>query len=174
MLGVLCLLQSLILIVCISIFDPFHHSIFLPPFLEIYITLTLTSLAGLMLGLMVSALAPNSDRAGGIVPLLLLPQVIFSGAVFPLTNWFLQIVGVVFPSRWAMVALSSSVGLHAEKVNGDELFGNNYSYHGTLFSIYSQSEARQYLLLMWLALIIMILVFGVAVGYFLKQKDSRG
>jgi ABC-type multidrug transport system permease subunit len=173
-LGVLCLLQSLILIVCISIVDPFHHSIFLPPFLEIYISLTLTSLAGLMLGLMVSALAPNSDRAGGIVPLLLLPQVIFSGAVFPLTNWFLQIIGVVFPSRWAMVALSSSVGLHAEKVNGDEIFGNNYSYHGTLFSIYSQREALQYLLLMWMALLIMILVFGIVTGYFLKRKDSQG
>ncbi|MDQ6661620.1 MAG: ABC transporter permease, partial [Chloroflexota bacterium] len=173
-LGVLCLLQSLILILCISIFDPFRHSIFLPPFLEVYITLTLTSLAGLMLGLMVSALAPNSDRAGGVVPLLLLPQVIFSGAVFPLTNWFLQIIGVFFPARWGMAALSSSVGLHSEKVNGDEIFGNNYSYHGTLFSIYSQSEALQYLLLMWLALIIMILVFGVAVRYFLKQKDLRG
>ena len=90
---------------------------------------------------MISALAPNSDRAGGIVPLLLLPQVIFSGAVFPLTNWFLQIVGVFFPARWAMVAMSSSVGLHSDKVNGDEMFGNNYSYHGTLFSIYSQKEA---------------------------------
>ena len=170
----LCLLQSLILIVFVSIFDPFRHSILLPPFLEIYITLALTSLAGLMLGLMVSALAPNSDRAGGLVPLLLLPQAFFAGAVFPLTNWFLQIIGVVFPARWAMIALSSSVGLHSEKVNGDELFGNNYSYHGTLFSIYNQSEALRYLLLMWLALIIMILVFGVAVGYFLKQKDSRG
>lgn len=173
-LSALCLLQSLILIACISIVDPFSHSIFLPPFLEIYISLTLTSLAGLMLGLMVSALAPNSDRAGGIVPLLLLPQVIFSGAVFPLTNWFLQIVGVFFPSRWAMIAMSSSVGLHAEKVNGDEIFGNNYSYHGTLFSIYSQKEALQYLLLMWMALVIMILVFGIATGYFLKRKDSHG
>ena len=73
-----------------------------------------------------------------------------------------------------MVALSSSVGLHSEKVNGDEIFGNNYSYHGTLFSIYSQSEATQYLLLMWLALIVTILVFGVAVGYFLKRKDAQG
>ncbi len=173
-LGVLCLLQSLILIACVSIFDPFHHSIFLPPFLEVYITLTLTSWSGLMLGLMVSALAPNNDRAAGVVPLLLLPQALFSGAIFPLTNWFLQILGVFFPARWAMVAMSSSVGLHSDKVNGDEIFGNNYSYHGTLFSIYNQGEALQYLLLMWLALIIMILLFGVAVGYFLKRKDSQG
>ena len=51
---------------------------------------------------------------------------------------------------------------------------DNYSYQGTLFSIYSQSEALQYLLLMWLMLIITILVPGIATGYFLKRKDSRG
>lgn len=172
-LSVLCLVQSLVLILCISVFDPFQHSIFLPPFLEVYISLAMTSLSGLMLGLMVSALAPNSDRASGLVPLLLLPQVIFSGAVFPLTNWFLQIVGAFIPARWAMAALSSSVGLHSDKVNGDELFGTIPSYHGTLFSIYTQHQAFQYLLLMWLALVIIILILGIAVGYFLKQKDIR-
>lgn len=169
----LCLFQSLVLVVCISVFDPFGHSIFLPPFLEVYITIALTSLAGLMLGLMISALAPTSDRATSLVPILLIPQVIFSGAIFPLTSWVLQILAVLFPVRWSMAALGSSNGLHSETINGDQLFGNNYTYHGTLFSTYSQSEALKYLLLMWLALGIMILVFGVATGFFLKRKDSR-
>lgn len=173
-LGVLCLLQSLVLAVCINVFDPFRQSIFLPPFLEVYITIALTSLAGLMLGLMVSALAPNNDRATSFVPLLLLPQVVFSGTIFPLTSWFLQYPAALFPIRWAMAALGSSIGLHSEKINGDQLFGNSYTYHGTLFSTYSQSDALHYLLLMWLALVIMILVFGAAIGYFLKRKDARG
>ena len=172
-LGVLCLLQSVVLVLCIGAFDPFGHSIVLPPFLEIYITIALTSVAGLMLGLMVSALAPTSDRATSLVPLLLIPQVIFSGAVFPLTSWVLQILAVFAPVRWAMAALGSSAGLHSETITGDKLFGNNYTYHGTLFSTYSQSESLRYLLLMWLALGIMILVFGVATGFFLKRKDSR-
>ena len=51
-LGVLCLLQSLVLVVCVSILDPFEYSVFLPPFLEAYITIALVSLAGLMLGLL--------------------------------------------------------------------------------------------------------------------------
>lgn len=38
-LGLLCLLQSLILVVCVAIFDPYSHSIFLPPFLEVYVTI---------------------------------------------------------------------------------------------------------------------------------------
>ena len=86
----------------------------------------------------------------------------------------MQIIAVVFPVRWSMAALGSSIGLHSETINGDQLFGNNYTYHGTLFSTYTQVEALQYLLLMWLALGIMILVFGVATGFFLKRKDSRG
>ncbi len=171
-LGVLCLFQSVVLVVLINVFDPFGHSIVLPPFLEVYITIVLTSFAGLMLGLMISALAPTSDRATSLVPIILIPQVIFSGAIFPLTSWGLQILAVFFPVRWSMAALGSSLGLHSETINGDQLFGNNYTYHGTLFSIYSQSEALRYLLLMWLALVIMILVFGVATGFFLKRKDT--
>jgi len=50
--------------------------------MEIFITMALTSLAGLMIGLLLSAMAPNTDRAMSLVPLVLIPQVIFSGVVF--------------------------------------------------------------------------------------------
>ena len=172
-LGVLCLLQSLVLVTCTSVFDPFQHSVFLPPFLEIYITVALVSLAGLMLGLLISALSTNGDRAMSFIPLLLLPQVVFAGTIFPITNWFLQIAGLFFPIRWAMAALGSSVGLHSDKLNGDKLIGNIYTFRSTLFSTYSQTEAIQYLLLMWLALLLMILVFGIGVGFCLKRKNRK-
>ncbi len=172
-LGLLCLVQSLILVLCVSVFDPFRYSIFLPPFLEIYVTIALTSFAGLMLGLVVSAIAPNNDRAMSFIPLLLLPQVIFAGTIFPLTSWYLQYPGMIFPIRWAMAALDSSTGIHSDKLNGDQLFGTTYTSHSTLFSTYSHTEAMQYLLLMWLALVVMIIVFGIICGYFLKRKDMR-
>jgi hypothetical protein len=172
-LGLLCLVQSAILVLCVSIPDPFSFSIFLPPFLEVYITIALTSLAGLMMGLMVSALVPNTDRAMSIVPILLIPQIIFSGTIFPLNSWFLQLLSALFPIRWAMAALGSSIGLHSDKLNGDTLFGNSPTFHGTLFSTFSQVDALQYLLLMWLALVIMIIAFGVCTAYFLKRKDVR-
>jgi ABC-type multidrug transport system ATPase subunit/pSer/pThr/pTyr-binding forkhead associated (FHA) protein len=172
-LALLCLVQSAILVLCVSIPDPITTSIFLPPVIEVYITIALTSLAGLMMGLMVSALVPNTDRAMSIVPLLLIPQIIFSGTIFPLNSWFLQLLSALFPIRWAMAALGSSIGLHSDKLNKDTIFGNSPTFHGTLLSTYSQAEAIQYLLLMWLALTIMIIVFGVATAYFLKRKDIR-
>ncbi len=172
-LGLLCLVQSLILVVCVEILDPFSHSVSLTPFLEVYITIALTSLAGLMMGLAISAVAPNNDRAMSFLPLLLLPQAIFSGVIFPLTSWFLQYPAMLFPIRWAMGALGSTVGMHSDKLNGDKLFDDVYTYHSTLYSIYSQADAQRYLLLMWLALVVMIVVLGGVIGYFLKRKDVR-
>lgn len=172
-LGVLCLFQALLLVSCIAILDPYHQNVFLPSFLEIDITVTLTALAGLMVGLLVSALVSNNDRAVSFVPLILLPQVLFSGAIFPLTSPVLQSLGMLFPARWAMAALGSSVGLHSDKINGDEIVSGIYSYFGTLFSTHTAQEAKRYLWLTWLALLAMILLLGVGIGILLKRKDVR-
>ena len=44
------------------------------------LNLYLTALNGIGLGLLVSALAGNSDKAMSLVPLMLIPQVLFSGS----------------------------------------------------------------------------------------------
>ncbi|HKV57571.1 MAG TPA: ABC transporter permease, partial [Ktedonobacteraceae bacterium] len=172
-LGVLCLFQSAVLVAVVQIGEPLQQGIFLPPILETYITLALTSLAGLMIGLTVSAIAPNNDRAISFVPIILLPQVIFSGAIIALKDWVTQILATVFPTRWAMAALGSSIGLHAETIGGDKLFGNDYTYHSTLFSIYSQSDATHRLLFSWGALLAISIVLMILVGVFLKRKDVK-
>lgn len=172
-LGFLCLFQSLILAIVVEIGEPLRQGVFLPPFLETYITLGLTSLAGLMLGLAVSAIAPNNDRAISFVPLILIPQVIFSGAIIPLKDWLTQILAVVFPTRWAMTALGTSIGLHADQIGGDRLFGNDPTYHSTLFSIYSQADATQRLVLSWIGLVVITVALMIVVGIFLKLKDNR-
>lgn len=172
-LGLLCLFQSAVLTFVVELGEPLRQGIFLSPILETYITLTLSSLAGLMIGLTISAIAPNNDRAISFVPIILLPQVIFSGAIIALKDWFTQILAVVFPTRWAMAALGSTIGLHAETIGGDRLFGNDYTYHGTLYSIYTQADATNRLLLSWAALGILIVALMIMIGIFLKRKDVR-
>ncbi|QBD79412.1 ATP-binding cassette domain-containing protein [Ktedonosporobacter rubrisoli] len=172
-LGILSLLQSLILIVIVDLGVPLHQGVFLPVIPEVYITLALTSLAGLMVGLTVSAIAPNNDRAMSFVPIILIPQVIFSGTLIPLKDWFTQIFATIFPTRWAMAALGSSLGLHADKIGEDHLFGSDPTYHGTLFSTYSSSDATARILLAWLALAVIIVVLMLLIALFLKQKDKR-
>ncbi|GLV59714.1 ABC transporter ATP-binding protein [Dictyobacter sp. S3.2.2.5] len=172
-LGMLCLFQSAILTLVVEIGEPLKQGVFLSPILETYITLSLTSLAGLMIGLTISAIAPNNDRAISLVPIILLPQVIFSGAIIPLKDWVTQIMATVFPTRWAMAALGSSIGLHSDTTGGDKLFGDDPTYHSTLFSIYNQTDALHRLVLSWVSLGLITIVLAIIIGIFLKRKDVR-
>jgi ABC-type multidrug transport system ATPase subunit len=172
-LSLLCLLQSAVLVFVVELGEPLQQGVFWHPLLETYITIALTSLAGLMIGLTISSIAPNTDRAISFVPIVLIPQVIFSGAIIPFKDWSTQILSTIFPTRWAMAALGTSIGLHSDKIEGDNLFGDDPTFHGTLFSIYSQTDALQRLLLSWAALGAIIILLMILVGIFLKLKDVR-
>jgi len=172
-LGVLCLFQSAILLLFVNAVVPFQHHIFFPPLLEMYVTLALVCLIGMMWGLMISALAPSADRAMSFIPLVLIPQVVFSGAIFPFKNQITQIFAMLSASRWGLAALGSSAGLHSETMSGDALFDHDLIFHGTLYSTYSQIDALHYLFLMWTVLIAMIVLLCGLTIYWQKRKDIR-
>jgi ABC transport system ATP-binding/permease protein len=167
-LGVLSLIQSAILVLVVNAIAPIQQGIILPAPLEVYISMALTSLAGLMVGLTLSALAPNNDRAVSFIPIILVPQVIFSGILFQINGPFLQVFSSLFGLRWGMAAAGSSVGIH-----GDALGGDSWSYQGTLFSTNSQTAATLHVLLCWSVLAIMIVGLGVLIAIILKRKDVR-
>ncbi|HEX3640999.1 MAG TPA: ABC transporter permease, partial [Ktedonobacteraceae bacterium] len=144
-----------------------------PPFVEIYISMALTALAGLMTGLLISAIVPNNDRATSLIPLPLLPQVIFAGVIFSLDKPpFLQVIGAFFAARWSMAAMGSTIGLHGDKLNAD-----SFSYAGMLFTQIDQNAAHAgaafHLILCWLVLVLMIVVQGFIIAWLLKRKDVR-
>jgi hypothetical protein len=74
-----------------------------------------------------------------------------------------------FPIRKPIVTL----GVHSETTGKDSLIGSDPSYHGTLFSIYSQSDATQRILLAWACLGGIILLLLITIGLALKAKDVR-
>jgi ABC transport system ATP-binding/permease protein len=61
------------------------------------VTTFLTLLTSLSLGLFVSALVKNSSQANSTLPLLLLPQVIFSGVLF-------NMEGIASKLSWLMLS----------------------------------------------------------------------
>lgn len=70
--------------------------------------LCLTSLAATLQGLLLSALAGSTDQAMSLVPLVLLPQVIFSGMMISLASLGpLRAVANVMPGRWAYGGLAA-------------------------------------------------------------------
>jgi ABC-type multidrug transport system ATPase subunit/ABC-type multidrug transport system permease subunit len=84
---------------------------------EVYPTLLaaifLTQLAGLSMGLLVSATAANSDRAMTLVPILLIPQLIFAGALVPLERMLApaKVLSQLMISKWALELAGSITDL---------------------------------------------------------------
>ena len=75
-------------------------------FAQIYITMTLATLAGMMLGLFASALAPNASSAPLMVIILMLPQIVLGGALIPVPEF----ISAPTSTRWAFEALMSITG----------------------------------------------------------------
>jgi energy-coupling factor transporter ATP-binding protein EcfA2 len=75
-------------------------------FVMIYISMVLAVLAGMMLGLLASALAPQSSSAPLIMILLIVPQIVLSGALAPLPSY----ASAPAVTRWSFEALVGITG----------------------------------------------------------------
>jgi ABC-type multidrug transport system permease subunit len=80
---------------------------------ELYVTSFLSSLASLCLGLFISAAAKTPDRAISAIPLVLVPQILFSGVLFPLGGQgsVMRTLSWLTSSRWATDAYGITVHL---------------------------------------------------------------
>ncbi|MCC7359818.1 MAG: FHA domain-containing protein [Anaerolineales bacterium] len=83
----------------------------------VYITLTLSTMAGMMLGLFASALAPNPNSASLLVIVMMIPQIVLGGALIALPGSG-QYVSALTTTRWAFEALMSITAVGSD-VAGD-------------------------------------------------------
>jgi hypothetical protein len=122
MLLLLCLAQSIIFAVvfAIGVGLPKDELMF-SPFLEIFLTIFLTGMAGSSMGMFVSCFSKNEDKASKLAPILLLPQMLFSGVIFELGNDILKFISYIATSRWSMEAFGSFVNLNIM----DAIMGGN-------------------------------------------------
>jgi ABC-type multidrug transport system ATPase subunit/CRP-like cAMP-binding protein len=102
-LAVLCLIQAAILLGVVALkvdFGMLGWDVY-PQLLAL---LFATSMASTALGLLASSVLGNSDRAMAIVPVLLIPQLIFSGALVPVTQMVLaaEWLSALTINRWAL------------------------------------------------------------------------
>lgn len=75
-----------------------------------YVSLALATMAGMMLGLFASAIAPNANAAPLIIILLMLPQIVLGGALVPLP----EVVSAPTSTRWAFEAFMAITGPGAD------------------------------------------------------------
>jgi len=108
----LAVVQALLITVIIQLgFQP-PESVLMPWTVGVFITVFLTLFASFSFGLMVSACAKNENQASVTLPLILLPQIIFSGVLFKLQG-VTSILSWMMISRWSVGSLGSLVNVNA-------------------------------------------------------------
>lgn len=103
--------------------------LFFSTWTEIYITLALAMLSSICLGLAISALVKSRDAVIYIILVLLIVQIVFSGALFDLPGAAGELVSVLTPTRWSLETLGAAIDIdtlrtqsHVKVLDG----GNEY------------------------------------------------
>lgn len=73
--------------------------------------MVLTGLVGIALGLLISATVKTSEMATSLVPLILIPQILFSGMV-GVPQGVSKALGLTMPTTWAFDGMKRLSGLH--------------------------------------------------------------
>ena len=88
------------------------------------VVLFLTAATGIALGLFISALVKTSEMATSLVPLILIPQILFSGLVGVPTGAS-RVAGLAMPASWSFDAMKRFSGLDTLEPEGSNLRGAN-------------------------------------------------
>ncbi|MDT4954698.1 MAG: transport system ATP-binding/permease protein [Acidobacteriota bacterium] len=88
------------------------------------LTMILTGMVGIALGLFVSAIVKTSEMATSLVPLILIPQILFSGLV-GVPQGVSKTIGTVMPATWAFDQLKRLSNLDTVSEEGSDPEGPN-------------------------------------------------
>lgn len=176
-LSLLVFVQTLVLLglLALKVGFPGDTGLLLPPLLETFATLLLTALAGMSLGLVISAASESGDRAISIVPLALIPQILFAGLIFTIEGAATPLSWLTI-SRWSMDALGTSLDLNSlcNLPNTDD----RGSVPPGCTPGFLESEAAfthdlGHLLSRWAALAIYTLVCLAITAWLLRRRDRQ-
>ena len=111
-LSVLCLIQCVLLILAFSVLVGLpDKGVMMNPFMELLITTFLTASSATAMGLLVSSLFTNPDRATTVAPFMLMPQILFSGLIFDLSG-ATEIISWFAVCRWSMEGYGTTADLN--------------------------------------------------------------
>jgi ABC-type multidrug transport system permease subunit len=128
----------------------------------------LTAFAAVTLGLCASAAVSNADQASQIMPALIMPQVLFSGAILavPSMNRVGEALSALMLTRWSFEALGRSADLN-------NLFANGTSPIAAATSLQFGDSFSRDVQQNWLILAAFMIVFFVLTCIVLWRKSAR-
>lgn len=111
-LGIVCMIQSVLIVgvFALAIGLP-DKGILFSPFLELLITTFLTALSAASTGLFISSFFTNTDKAASVAPLMLMPQILFSGLIFKLSG-ATEFISWFAVCRWSMEGYGTTADLN--------------------------------------------------------------
>jgi len=100
------------------------------------VVMIVTSLVGISLGLFISAVVKTSEMATSLIPLILIPQILFCGLV-GIPTGMSKVVGVVMPATWSFDEMKRLSRLDVLRAKDEEAQASN-KVEGT--GLYKQIE----------------------------------
>jgi ABC transport system ATP-binding/permease protein len=88
------------------------------------LVMALTGVVGIALGLFISALVRTSEVATSMVPLILIPQILFAGLITVPTG-VARIIGATMPATWSFDEMKRLSSLDTLRAEGSDPFGTN-------------------------------------------------
>jgi ABC transport system ATP-binding/permease protein len=166
-LAILAILQTFLIVLTVGIEFKAPTTAFMSWQLGLFITTWLTLIASASLGLLVSAIVKNGSQANGTLPLILLPQIIFSGVLFKLKGVG-TIVSYLMLCRW-------SIGAYGTIANVNNLLPANLKTEALADLPFPTGAAYDQtwnnLTRSWSFLLVHIIVYLTITGLLQKRKD---
>ena len=133
------------------------------------ITTFLTLLASTSLSLMLSAFVKTENEGNGILPLVMIPQIIFSGVLFTLEDWSSKLSWLML-SRWSIGAYGSLADVNAMAPEPNQVLSAEFL--NEIFQPSAVYEATwSNLGLNWGILILHTLIYSAIALIVLRRKD---
>jgi ABC-type multidrug transport system ATPase subunit len=111
-LGLVCIIQAISLVGLTAVFIDFPGKGLLPNlYLEVFLSVFLITFVSVALGLVISTFFKNPDAAMSAAPVILVPQLLFTGLVFELKG-VSDIISSFALSKWASRVLAVSFDLN--------------------------------------------------------------
>ncbi len=110
--AMICAVQAFLLtsVFVLTVGQP-EEGIVMPAYWELLLTTFLTMLAASATGIFVSSLFKNADRAMTVAPILLMPQLLFSGLIFKLEGAS-ELISWIAACRFSMEAYGTTANLN--------------------------------------------------------------
>ena len=113
-------LQVMLMMGLVFAMRPLHESA--GAYLAVFALFVVTGIAATGLGLLVSAVVTTEDQAMTIVPLVLIPQIVFAGAVVPIDRMLqpFKALSYVHLSQWSLSSIGTQIHMNGRMASSPE------------------------------------------------------